>query len=116
MSVDTKSISLISFELASINVTFGMPEGTFSLSFVANPLTFVDSTIDPFLNTISAPHFTTTRSLAIVLVNEHLTFVHGSIWEHIVIHKYQALNIIFEFWKQIIISLFESVVLIDCEG
>lgn len=112
MSIDSESVSLISFELASIDVSFGMPESSFAFGFVADPFAFVDSSIDPFLDAVSASHFATLGGLAPILVNEHLALIHRSIRKHIVIYKYQPLNIIFEFWHQIIIGLLESIVLV----
>ena len=107
MSVHSISIGLIGLELTDVYVTLGMPEGTLALSLVAHPLSFIDSTIDPLLDSISSSLFDAT-----MLVDKHLSFVLTSIWEGVIIDEYKVWPIA-QFWKKVLICLLKSIMLID---
>ena len=88
MSVNSKSTCLVCFEFTNINVSFSMPKCSFSLSFIFYPVALINSTVCPYLNSISTSFFYSS-----LLIDHHLSFVHASVGEHIIWYKNQARNI-----------------------
>jgi len=76
VSIDTETVCLISFELTCVDVSLGMPESSIAFGFVVDPFTFVDGSINPFLDSVAASHFTTLGGLAPIFFNEHLPLIH----------------------------------------
>ena len=106
-----ESVGLVVAEFAYVNVTFGVPESAPTVSFVIVPLTLIDSSVIPLLDTVSLSEFLL-FSRHRVLDHKHLTFINGSIWKKIVLNKDQIL-IWRHFHDQIIVSLLKRVLLVN---
>jgi hypothetical protein len=82
MGVHSESTRLVSFEFTYINVSFSMPKCSLSLSFIFDPIAFIDSTICPNLNPVPASFFD-----SFLLIDHHLPFIHTSIWKNVIWNK-----------------------------
>ena len=70
MGVDANPTSLISFEVADVNVSFSVPKGPLAFSLVVEPVALVNSSINPLLDAEA------TALLNLSLgVDNHLSFV-----------------------------------------
>ena len=57
MSILSISVSHVILKLATVYVSFCVPESSLTFSFVEVPLSFIVSTVDPVLNSITVPEF-----------------------------------------------------------
>jgi len=94
VSILSKTVSLVIAEIADIDVPFGMPKSSVPTSFVVSPLSFINSSIIPFLNSVALSYFKLgwlVRRISIFIRHYlHLTLVLASVWEVVVINEYKV--------------------------
>ena len=92
--VDTLPVGLVCFEIANIDVALSVPESASALSFIIDPFSFVNSSIDPLLYSIPASLLFWFLTPMIVILYQHLPFVHASIREHIIVNENDAIYMV----------------------
>jgi len=74
VSVLPESVGLVLLKLTNINVPLSMPKRSATWCLIVNPLTFINCSIVPLLDTVAHPKLLLSR-----FVNVHLSFIHWSI-------------------------------------
>ena len=105
--VHAKATSLVRSELTDVDVALSVPESALALCLIFEPVALVDGAVHPLLDAIAASFLGARR-----FVDQHLAFVHTTIWEDVIVHEDQACNIIPKLRLQVLVTLFESITLI----